>query len=597
MEASVRAQLQQARLALNQLLQDTTATESSQGAAYGVLGKLAMAFGIKNLATSAFENARSLDPGHFDWHYYLGVQHQQGLRFPQARLAFAACLEIRAGDLPTLVRLAQVAQKEGDQAQAGQIFGRLRDDLRGETPAIVHYGLGRSAAQAGDFHQAEQHFLRALEKQPEAREIRQRLGLAYRELGDLEKAREHLSIVVAGQLTFDDPLLDDLALLRSRGHVWSGMLASQEGRLEEAEEHYRLVVEAEPDSAAYRRALGSVLHRQGELAAAAEQYQKAVALDPVDAVARLRWADLLLELGGEEQEALAQLRQAVVIAPAYPEARLALGKVAIRQGGLDEAITHLQVAVDLQPEAVEARLRLGRALLDKGRVEEAIKYLQEALRLAPDQASLHLALGRAYDLTGRREESLAALRRTMDLAKDGSLAALAAHRIGLALASTGRLEAGAEHLGQALLWQPRMPDAYLALGRILSAQGRWAEAAVRLRQGWRLLPGEAELAHRLARLLATAPDPQLRDGAEAITLVEAALDLAASFAMAETRGMALATAGRLEEAAEWQRQLLAQAEDGRAPQPVLERLRRNLALYQSGRPYISSPPASHGEGQ
>ncbi len=700
MEEAVKGQLARAREALEAELGNPEAEDEAKGDAYGEFGRLALAFRLNEIAVAAFENARILNPQRFDWHYYLGVHYQGQRRLEDAKQAFEAALAIRPEDLPLTLRLGQTAALAGDGTRARDLFAGLLK--QGGGPAVALFGLGKILAAEGEAVRAVELFRLALAEQPEAREVRQQLGLAYRELGEMDAAREQLGYRAEASLIFDDPLMESLAVFRSQGRVFQGMLAAQEGRLPEAEAHYRAVVDAEPENAVYRRALASVLHRQGELAAAEGEYAKAVEVDPADAVARLRLADILLERGRGEAEALAQLKEAAALAPDLLEARLALGKVLIRRGDLEDASPHLRAALELSPDALDSHLRLARVLLDLGKTEEATQTLEAARGTfldSRDQPEILLALGRAYGELGREEEALSLLRQVAAEEETPRLASLASYRIarrlemagkraeaatayraslavnpgfaeaalalaellasdgrgkqavavlasclekaeeaidrarlalragtleqsaesleaaisfyeqavaaapelaeaqfnlGVARAMAGNLGSAAEHLRRAVELDPASPGGYLALERALSAQGKLAEGAEVLRQGWGRLPREAELAHRLARLLATAPDAGLRDGEAALGLVEAALDLSASFSMAETRAMALAAAGRHTEATQWQGRLLEQAEQGGAPPQVLERLRSHLEIYRGGGLVTMATPSSSG---
>ena len=66
-------------------------------------------------------------------------------------------------------------------------------------------------------------------------------------------------------------------------------------------------------------------------------------------------------------------------------------------------------------------------------------------------------------------------------------------------------------------------------------------------------PDQPEFPHALARLLAAAPDDQVRDGAQAWDLVRSLAARQQNTAVAETMAMALAELGLFARAIEWQR--------------------------------------------
>ena len=114
--------------------------------------------------------------------------------------------------------------------------------------------------------------------------------------------------------------------------------------------------------------------------------------------------------------------------------------------------------------------------------------------------------------------------------------------------------------------------------------GRYPEARDRLIEGMKRFPDQAVFSHGLARLLAAAPDDRVRDGGQAIALVEELLAKSRGRSnLGETMAMALADLGRYQEAAKLQRDLMTGAERGGLHDAV-RRLARNLELYDRRQP-------------
>lgn len=103
-------------------------------------------------------------------------------------------------------------------------------------------------------------------------------------------------------------------------------------------------------------------------------------------------ADLLWRLGkflasqGKLDEAIAQYRAALRIAPDFAEPHYDLGRALEEQGQIDAAVSHYQTTVRLKPDFVGAHCRLGLILAERGRRQEAKAHLQHALRVDPKQA-------------------------------------------------------------------------------------------------------------------------------------------------------------------------------------------------------------------
>lgn len=85
-------------------------------------------------------------------------------------------------------------------------------------------------------------------------------------------------------------------------------------------------------------------------------------------------------------------------------------------------------------------------------------------------------------------------------------------------------------------------------------QGRNREAIQVLEQAHDGLPSNGRIAHALARMLAGAPDPTLRDGARALPLALQVYQARPTPGHAQTLAMAHAEVGDCAEAARWQQQ-------------------------------------------
>jgi predicted CXXCH cytochrome family protein len=133
-------------------------------------------------------------------------------------------------------------------------------------------------------------------------------------------------------------------------------------------------------------------------------------------------SELLTAHGTETQEdlaaALAELEAAQRANAEQPEARLALGWLALVSGDLPRAETAYRRALDLDPGFTAAAVNLAEVYRRQGRDEEGEPLLRASLERDPAAAGVHHALGLLLVRRGRLEEALGPLGRAAELAPD-----------------------------------------------------------------------------------------------------------------------------------------------------------------------------------
>ena len=160
------------------------------------------------------------------------------------------------------------------------------------------------------------------------------------------------------------------------------------GRLAEAEQGYRRILERQPEHADSLHLLGVVALQTGHLDSALGLVQRAVALRPDGAVYRNNLGMILerLERGDEAAQAY---DAALALDPHYAEACNNLGHLLQRRDRLAEAEACFRKAIRLDPRYAEPHTNLGNLLKDRGDLDEAIASYRCAIELRPDLSQLH----------------------------------------------------------------------------------------------------------------------------------------------------------------------------------------------------------------
>ncbi|MEE8523843.1 MAG: tetratricopeptide repeat protein, partial [Thermoanaerobaculia bacterium] len=231
----------------------------------------------------------------------------------------------------------------------------------------------------------------------------------------------------------------------------------------------------------------------------------------------------------------------------------------------------------------EVQIRLATILEKDGDIEGALARFRAAseLELTPqERPRVHYGLA---SLSRQREQYNEAVKHYQRaLEADPELVPALADLASL-LAQLGRMREAAAYYGLWVGLKPRILPPRLAEATALILSDQHQRARTRLEAALDLDPSSIQIQDVLARHLAACPDREVRDGAKAVELATAVFEELPTPQSVETLAMAYAEAGNFEEAVKWQQELLAKiAEEEDVPPEMTERLRKNLALYESG---------------
>jgi tetratricopeptide (TPR) repeat protein len=119
----------------------------------------------------------------------------------------------------------------------------------------------------------------------------------------------------------------------------------------------------------------------------------------------------------------------------------------------------------------------------------------------------------------------------------------------------------------------------MALGRL----GRYLEARRALTDAMQAIPDQPSLEQAFARVLAAAPDDNVRDGGQAMAITQSLMKQPHGVDLYETMAMTLAELGQYDQAVQWQRGAIAAAmKEGHAE--LGDAMAANLRLYESHMP-------------
>jgi len=340
--------------------------------------------------------------------------------------------------------------------------------------------------------------------------------------------------------------------------------------------------------------MGVALSREGKSDEAVAELNKALELAGDDPLTHFAYA-MILERKGDLPSAEAQYAEAIRLGVKEPKALLALGSIQGAQGKLAEAVESVSMYLDIVPEDAIARMNLGYALQELGREAEAAEQFNEVLRLQPNSITALRALGDMYLNQNDFARATHYYRKWVE-ADPADVSARKA--LAFSLDRKGDSAEAADLLRKIVDDNPDEAQAWYMLGTILQARWETEEAIRAYREALRFGHGYTQPAGSLAWILATHPQDELRNGAEAVELAKMACesneykDLQSMDALAA----AYAEVGLYTEAVETARKALELAR-AIGIEPLVDDLEARLGLYEAGKPYREGPPVSSPASQ
>jgi protein O-mannosyl-transferase len=288
---------------------------------------------------------------------------------------------------------------------------------------------------------------------------------------------------------------------------------------------------------------------------------------------------------GDTDGAISHYREAVELWPGYAEAHYNLGRLLAQKGLVDEAITHYEKALEINPSDADAHNNLGVTLSANGSTEEAIAHYRKALVIQPDYADASCNLAGALLSKDDLDGAIAYYSACLALSPNQPEAQ---YNLASALFRRNRMDEAIVRYQKVLELSPDNADARANLGSAYLAKDRIRDAIAEYRYVLRIAPDNVAAQSNLAWLLATAADPSLRNGLEAVLLAERAESESSRSdnhaTVLRILAAAYAETGRFVDAKKTAEQAF-QAAEIQGNSTLSSALRDEISLYELGLPY------------
>jgi Flp pilus assembly protein TadD len=248
---------------------------------------------------------------------------------------------------------------------------------------------------------------------------------------------------VKGKYTEAD---DPKRLVQFDNAIHRAVEAFGDGRLAEAAQIYRDMLQQRPDMAIAYLHLAVTEWRQGDASSAVEVLRGAVARGITEPRVLTQLGEYLTDTG-RLAEAIRMLEPLARIPEPDAETLVATGIAYARAGRADEARATFERLAQLLPASSVPLENLGVLAMERGDVAAARTYFNRALAIAPGSARAYAGLGAAAFRSGDRQAAYDAWRRAVQL-DPANVDAL--YSLGVNLARDGRMDAARPYLEQFL---------------------------------------------------------------------------------------------------------------------------------------------------
>ncbi len=399
------------------------------------LGMAYDANGLYEAAAQCYEQAAALQPTEPRYPYYLALARTSlgDLEGGLETLHRAQALDDTY--VPAYLYRGSWLLDLGRVDEAELAFRRATE-LENENPAgwigLARVHLGRQQGAA-----AVEILERWVRTHPHPR-IYQLLGLAYRQQGELDRAREAMSRAGSGSaLGWPDPWNDrkkdyrvgvGVELDRAKALLEAGRLEEaielyeelrakgttgvslfnnlslayrESGRDRQALEVLQDGVRSHPDYYPFRLMISAAYHADGDLENALVHLQRAIEIKPDESTPHERRAAILFQMS-RKQEALAAFDSALTLDPENPKLLFSAAALEFEFGNWTRAAERAEQAVRIDPSLGAAYLVLGMSQAELGELPAAARALDRAAALQIDPRMLATARQRLAQLESAR---------------------------------------------------------------------------------------------------------------------------------------------------------------------------------------------------
>lgn len=443
----------------------------------------------------------ALDPENAAGHLLLGQAYANLERWDEVEAPLVRAVELKPDDGSYR---AVIATFYGSQNRMEEAEAQLREGIAVDPQPLLWTMLGRLMLDQERIEESEEAFLGSLSTahalaaeldadEPEPIEVSQ----AYQNLASFYFQRNEPEKGVA-------TLKLGVEKARNRADLISLLARYYRSQNDDAAANDLMVAatEIDPTDPVPFLTVSNLRGQEGDLEGALEYANKAVAASPTHIQARLRKAEVLIDLGvraGDEarvDEGRALVDQVLSEDATNPDGLFVLAKLEIAAGNVDAGIEAIRTALDARPNWAQGHFVLGSALILKGEAQRARAELARAVELEAGLTEARRLLVKIHADLGEHEYAIENGERYLKVRPDDDRTRIV---VAQSLVRLGKLDQ-AMALVEEIPVDRRGVDVLFAIGRLQTAKGDVTAARATMLQADALRPNNARILNVLLNL-------------------------------------------------------------------------------------------------
>lgn len=251
-----------------------------------------------------------------------------------------------------------------------------------------------------------------------------------------------------------------------------GMALASAGRGREALEEFQAAARLAPESPGVHHNLGIYYLNTEQLQKAETEFCRELEIAPGDGRVHY-YRGLIFQRQHKDKEAVAQLREAMALAPQLPDSYLTLAMQLTRSGDEAQVRSLADTYIRLHGDKALADYVLSGAYRTWKNYPEAIRYAEMTVQLASNNYGYWHNLGQVYSYAHRWDDADRALHRALELAHDPSTPLI---ELGMNAQDARRFEDAEKYYKSALVSSPKTGNIHLYLTHLYQKWNKEPEA-------------------------------------------------------------------------------------------------------------------------